>query len=82
MCQGNGEVIAAHPFCVIFILIISYLPKVMNGMYNKNMSFQLLAFKVNSYVIISQKNLPFSGKIEIPNLKGEQSIGKKNGKCR
>ena len=32
--QGNGEVIAAHPFCVIFILIISYLPKVMNGMYN------------------------------------------------
>ena len=34
MCQGNGEVIAAHPFCVIFILIISYLPKVMNGMYN------------------------------------------------
>ena len=30
MCQGNGEVTAAHPFCVIFILIISYLPKVMN----------------------------------------------------
>lgn len=34
MCQGNGEVTAAHPFCVIFILIISYLPKVMNEMYN------------------------------------------------
>ena len=41
-----------------------------------------LAFKVNSYVIISQKDLPFSGTIEIQNLKGEQSIGKKNGKCR
>lgn len=51
-------------------------------MYNKNMSFQLLVFKVNSYVIISQKNLPFSGTIEIANLKGEQSIGKKSGKCR
>ena len=51
-------------------------------MYNKNMSLQLLVFKVNSYVIISQKDLPFSGTIEIPNLKGEQSIGKKNGKCR
>lgn len=24
----------------------------------------------------------FSGTIEIQNLKGEQSIGKKNGKCR
>ena len=51
-------------------------------MYNKNMSFQLLAFKVNSYVIMSQKDLPFSGTIEIQNLKGEQSIGKKSGKCR
>ena len=51
-------------------------------MYNKNMSLQLLAFKVNSYVIISQKNLPFSGTIKITNLKGEQSIGKKSGKCR
>lgn len=51
-------------------------------MYNKNMSFQLLVFKVNSYVIISQKNLSFSGTIEIANLKGEQSIGKKSGKCR
>ena len=46
------------------------------------MSLQLLAFKVNSYVIISQKSLPFSGAIEILNLKGEQSIGKKSGKCR
>ena len=51
-------------------------------MYDKKMSLQLLAFRVNSYVIISQKNLPFSGTIEIPNLKGEQSIGKKSGKCR
>ena len=33
------------------------------------------------YVIISQKDLPFLGIIEIPNLKGEQSIGKKSGKC-
>ena len=31
------------------------------------------------YVIISQKDLPFSGTIEIQNLKGEQSIGKKSG---
>ena len=36
------------------------------------MSLQLLVFKVNSYVIISQKDLPFLGTIEIPNLKGEQ----------
>ena len=35
----------------------------------------------NPNVIISQKNLPFSGTIEIQNLKGEQSIGKKSGKC-
>ena len=46
------------------------------------MSLQLLVFKVNSYVIISQKDLPFSGTIEIQNLKGEQSIGKKSGKYR
>ena len=31
---------------------------------------------------MSQKDLPFSGTIEIQNLKGEQSIGKKSGKCR
>ena len=41
------------------------------------MSLQLLVFKVNSYVIISQKDLPFSGTIEIQNLKGEQSIAKR-----
>ena len=28
-------------------------------MYDKKMSLQLLAFMVNSYVIISQKKLPF-----------------------
>ena len=33
------------------------------------------------YVIISQKDLLFLGIIEVLNLKGEQSIGKKSGKC-
>ena len=46
------------------------------------MSLQLLVFKVNSYVIISQKDFPFLGTITVPNLKGEQSIGKKSGKYR
>ena len=41
------------------------------------MSLQLLAFKVNSYVIISQKNLPFSGTIEILNLKGDKALAKR-----
>ena len=33
------------------------------------------------YVIISQKDLLFLGIIEVLNLKGEQGIGKKSGKC-
>ena len=41
------------------------------------MSLQLLAFKVNSYVIISQKNLPFSGTIEILNLQGNKALEKR-----
>ena len=41
------------------------------------MSLQLLVFKVNSYVIISQKDLPFLGTIEVSNLKGERALAKR-----
>ena len=36
MCQGNGKVIAAHPFvlCYSIILIISYLIEKKDGTYN------------------------------------------------